>query len=73
MAPGAHLAFATAVLGDLDFASRIDALRTTNHASVLVDDIQYLDEPFFQDGPIANAAGGKCGGGAVFSSAGNRT
>ena len=56
MAPGANLAFATAVLGDLDFASRINALRTTNHASVLVDDIQYLDEPFFQDGPIANAA-----------------
>ena len=27
-----------------------------NHASVLVDDLAYPDEPFFEDGPIANAA-----------------
>ena len=72
MAPGANLAFATAVRGDLDFASRINALRTTNHATVLVDDIQYLDEPFFQDGPIASAANAASAAGVpYFSSAGN--
>jgi hypothetical protein len=53
LAPGAHLAFATANNGDLDFASQITKLRTVNRASVLVDDVSYINEPFFQDGPIA--------------------
>ena len=56
LAPAAHLAFATADNGDLDFAAQITRLRTVNHATVLVDDVSYFDEPFFQDGPIAKAA-----------------
>ena len=55
LAPGAHLAFATTNNGELDFASEITKLRTVNHANVIVDDVTYLDEPFFQNGPIANA------------------
>jgi hypothetical protein len=72
LAPGAHLAFATAFNGDLDFANQITNLRTVNHADVIVDDVSYFNEPFFQNGPIANAANAASGAGvAYFSSAGN--
>ena len=72
LAPGAHLAFATAFNGDLDFANQINALRTVNHADVIVDDVSYFNEPFFQNGPIANAANAASQAGvAYFSSAGN--
>lgn len=56
LAPGAKLAFATAYNGELDFAKQITNLRTVNQATAIVDDVSYLDEPFFQNGPIANAA-----------------
>lgn len=69
MAPAANLAFASGSNGELDFASQINTLRTTNHATVLVDDLTYLDEPFFQDGPVANAA--SAAGVPYFSAAGN--
>jgi hypothetical protein len=72
LAPGAHLAFATAFNGDLDFANQITALRSVNHADVVVDDVSYFNEPFFQNGPIANAANAASQAGvAYFSSAGN--
>jgi hypothetical protein len=72
LAPGAHLAFATAFNGDLDFANQITALRTVNHADVIVDDVSYFNEPFFQNGPIANAANAASQAGvAYFSAAGN--
>jgi hypothetical protein len=72
LAPGAHLAFATGFNGDLDFANQINALRTVNHADVIVDDVSYFNEPFFQNGPIANAANAASKAGtAYFSSAGN--
>ncbi|HTK15569.1 MAG TPA: fibronectin type III domain-containing protein [Acidimicrobiia bacterium] len=72
LAPGAHLAFATAFNGDLDFANQITALRAVNHANVIVDDISYFNEPFFQNGPIANAANAASQAGVpYFSSAGN--
>jgi hypothetical protein len=72
LAPGARLAFATADNGDLDFAKQITKLRTVNHATVLVDDVSYFDEPFFQDGPIAQAANAASAAGVpYFSAAGN--
>ena len=55
IAPGAGLAFATADGGDFAFANNIKALATTAKANVIVDDIGYSDEPFFQDGTIAQA------------------
>ncbi len=55
MAPGADLAFATAFVGgDVGFANNIRALANAG-ADVIVDDIIYFSEPFFQDGIIANA------------------
>ena len=72
LAPAAHLAFATADNGDLDFARQITRLRTVNHATVLVDDVSYFDEPFFQDGPIAQATNAASAAGVpYFSAAGN--
>lgn len=57
VAPGARLAFAAA--GDTEdvFAQRIRALRTDPSANcdIIVDDIAFADEPFFSDGPIAQA------------------
>lgn len=54
LAPGADLSFATAFTGEMQFADNIRDLRAAG-SDVIVDDIIYFNEPFFQDGPIANA------------------
>jgi hypothetical protein len=72
LAPGANLAFATAANGEFDYADQITKLRTVNHATEIVDDLGYLDEPFFQDGPVAVAANAASAAGVpYFSAAGN--
>ena len=35
------------------FADNIRALRFVAHCNVIVDDVSYFDEPFFQDGLVA--------------------
>ena len=55
LAPGADLAFATAWDGMFDFADQIRALKVLAGADVIVDDIGYPEEPFFQDGPLSAA------------------
>ena len=57
IAPGASLCFASAALGPLSFAQNIRRLRTDSQcaADILVDDLGYVDEPAFSDGPIAQA------------------
>lgn len=54
LAPGADLSFVTALSGQFVFAYLIERLRQTG-ADVIVDDIIYYEEPFFQDGPISVA------------------
>src|SRR4029079_904486 len=50
----------------------ITSLRTVNHADAVVDDVSYFNEPFFQNGPIANAAKATSQAGVpYFSSAAN--
>jgi len=72
VAPGAGLAFYTAENGEADFAHGIATLASTAHATVIVDDVGYFDEPFFQDGLLAQAIDAVYGQGvAYFSSAGN--
>jgi hypothetical protein len=50
----AKLAFYTAVNTEADFASGILALANAG-AKVIDDDVGYADEPFFQDGVVAQA------------------
>src|SRR5882762_6967489 len=71
VAPGAGLAFHTASVTEADFASGITALAAAG-AKVIADDVGYLDEPFFQDGIVAQAIDAvEAQGVAYFSAAGN--
>ncbi len=71
VAPGATLAFYTAQNSEADFASGIGQLAAAG-AKVIADDIGYFDEPFFQDGLVAQAVDAvEAQGVAYFSAAGN--
>jgi hypothetical protein len=79
LAPGAKLAFATAFTGETAFAENIEELAKSPAeggagAKVVVDDVAYPGEPFFQEGPIAVAVrhAGELGA-TYFSSAGNNS
>jgi hypothetical protein len=54
IAPGASLAFYTAFDSEQDFANGILALAAAG-CKVICDDVGYFDEPFFQNGIIAQA------------------
>ena len=77
IAPAAELAFATAFFSELSFAQNIERLARPlaeggADAEVIVDDVVWLEEPFFQDGPIAAAVDKVAAAGAAyFSAAGN--
>ncbi len=75
LAPGAALSFATAFTGPLGFAANIRDLarNASTNADIIVDDVGYFTEPFFQDGVIAQAVTDVFtnDGVAYFSSAGN--
>ncbi len=71
VAPGANLAFYTGDDSEADFANGITALAAAG-AKVEADDIGYFDEPFFQDGLVAQAIDTvESQGVAYFSAAGN--
>jgi hypothetical protein len=71
VAPGASLAFYTAENSEADFASGIGTL-AADGAKVIADDVGYFDEPFFQDGIVAQAIDTvEAQGVAYFSAAGN--
>jgi subtilisin family serine protease len=71
VAPGAGLAFYTAENSEADFASGIGKLAAAG-AKVIADDVGYFDEPFFQDGIVAQAIDAvQAQGVAYFSAAGN--
>jgi hypothetical protein len=73
VAPGAGLAFYTADKSEQDFASGIGALAAAG-ATVIADDVGYFDEPFFQDGLVAQAIDAvQAKGVAYFSAAGNNS
>jgi hypothetical protein len=77
VAPGAGLAFYTAENSEADFANGIGKLAASvasggAGAKVIIDDVGYFDEPFFQDGLVAQAVNAVFAQGvAYFSSAGN--
>lgn len=74
--PKARLAFNSAFNGELVFAQGIEELAAPGpegaEADVIVDDVGYFEEPFFQDGPVAAAVDKVVGEGvAYFAAAGN--
>lgn len=71
VAPNADLAFRTGFISAGDFAQGIRDLQQ-NGCDVIVDDVTYITEPFFQDGIVADAVDEvKADGVSYFSSAGN--
>jgi hypothetical protein len=76
VAPAADLAFATGYFGESAFAQRIEELAVPfpagAGAQVIVDDLAYPEEPFFQDGPVAAAVNKVTAEGVTYlSAAGN--
>jgi len=77
IAPGAELAFYSAFgAGQAGFATGITQLREAAGAGIIVDDVIFLGEPMFQDGPVAQAVNdvtddGNGEGSVYLSSAGN--
>jgi hypothetical protein len=73
VAPGANLAFYTGDDSEADFANGIVALAGAG-AKVIADDLGYFDEPFYEDGIVAQAIDTVEGNGvAYFSAAGNNS
>lgn len=72
VAPGAQIYFYTGDNSETDFAAGIQALATAG-CQVIVDDLAYFDEPFFQDGGAVQKAVETVVGDGVdyFTSAGN--
>lgn len=77
LAPEAQLAFASAFASEESFATNIERLARPVSAGgagaeVIVDDVAWPEEPFFQDGPIAAAVNRVTSEGvSYFSAAGN--
>jgi subtilisin family serine protease len=77
LVPQAKLAFATAFQSEESFAQNIERLARPvsaggGGADVIVDDVAWFEEPFFQDGPIAAAVNKvNSEGVSYFSAAGN--
>ena len=71
IAPKASLAFRTGFVSAGDFAQGIRQLQQDN-CSVIVDDVTYITEPFFEDGVVAKAVDDVTAQGvSYFSAAGN--
>ena len=68
LAPGATLLFSSGITGSQSFIDSIACLRAAG-ARVIVDDLGFYDEPFFADGPIAQAVRAAVQGGVSFHSA----
>lgn len=71
LAPDARLSIASAFNGLQKFADNVRALEAAG-AKVIVDDVSYFNEPFFQEGPVNVAVNDVTADGATyFSSAAN--
>ncbi len=71
LAPDTELFFASAFISEAQFAQNILDLRKAG-CDIIVDDVFYLDESPFMDGPVAQAVDAVVADGALyFSSAGN--
>jgi len=72
VSPQSRIGFHTGFNGQADFASGVLELAQGFGADVIVDDVLYFDEPFFQDGVISRAIDEVNAAGVVYvSAAGN--
>ena len=55
VSPQSRIGFHTGFNGQADFATGVQELARDFGADVIVDDVLYFDEPFFQDGVISRA------------------
>ena len=71
VAPGADLAFHTAFPTSVQFLNAINFFMN-NGVDIIVDDVGFLTQPYFQDGELAQAAQNAVDSGIIFvSAAGN--
>ena len=71
IAPGADLAFYTAFPTSMNFLNAINFFMN-NGVDIIVDDVGFLTQPYFQDGELAQAAQNAVDNGIIFvSAAGN--
>jgi hypothetical protein len=68
LAPGASLKYATARNGLFQFADNIRALRAAG-SDIIADGVYYLNEPFFQEGPVNVAISDVVASGALYFTA----
>ena len=71
IAPDAEIAVA-AIRTSLEFIQALDTLANDFRAHVIVDDIGFFAEPYFEDGPVAQAVSALPGRVLYVSAAGNR-
>lgn len=73
IAPGANIFFYSAYGGQADFASGITTLATTYDCQIIIDDVSYFAEAFYQEGGIVAQAidAVVASGVSYFTSAGN--
>jgi len=53
IAPDAELAIADALGSSLEFIQRVEQLANEFNADIIIDDLGFFDEPYFEDGDIA--------------------
>ncbi len=68
LAPGTTRLFASGISSSQAFIDAVGCLRAAG-ASVIVDDLGFFDEPYFQDGPVAQAVAQAVAAGVSFHSA----
>jgi subtilisin family serine protease len=68
LAPGASLLFASGVTSSLSFDQAVNCLADAG-AKVIVDDLQFFDEPYFEDGTVAQSVRAAVQRGVSFHSA----
>jgi len=72
LAPDAILGFSSGINGVTGFVAAIDFLQKEFQADIIVDDIGYLTEPYFENGTIGTRAQQAVDAGVIFvSAAGN--
>ena len=68
LAPGARLLFSSGSDGEMAFIDSVRCL-TAAGANVLVDDLGFFDQPFFEDGPVSAAVKAAIEAGVSYHSA----